>query len=248
MINCHYRLSLIIVSIILISSIVLSCSAPPPKQPAASKPVNHAPVINAIAGALEWKPSSEGKLLCAVTDQDSDTLTYAWSVEKGTIKGSSNEVIWSTPDTIGEYEVMVKVTDGKGGEATTIKKFKVVANPYGNDEPDKTIYLKLNLPSSDQVRESQRVRVWTTSIIECVPQNRELIQLSFKWITNGGKLMAKDLASGKANSVGWISPGAAGKFTVTVTATDNTGNEARGEVTFDVFCCGPDTDTHTDSH
>ena len=247
MINCRFKL-LSIVSTILVSALALSCSTQPQEQIAPSPPVNHPPIIDGIASALEWKPSSEGKLLCAATDQDGDALTYTWSAEKGTIKGNGSEAIWIAPDAIGEYEVTVNVTDNKGGEATATKKFKVVVNPYGGEEPDKTIYFRLSLPSSEVVTESRRVRILTTSVVECIPQNRELSQLNFKWITDGGRLMAPDLASGKANSVGWIAPGVAGKFTLTLIVTDESGNEAKGEVNFDVFCCGPDTDTYTDSH
>jgi hypothetical protein len=54
-----------------------------------------------------------------------------------------------------------------------------------------------------------------------------------------GKLAANGLAEGKANRVGWISPGVAGDYKVLVTVTDKSGNSASGEVNFNVYCCKP---------
>ncbi|MDD5312497.1 MAG: hypothetical protein PHO26_05615 [Dehalococcoidia bacterium] len=217
---------------------IMSCNTVPSGQPSDSNPADHTPVISTIAGALEWKPGQEGVLRCPVSNPDKDVLTFVWSAENGTIKGDGEEVTWIAPDTEGEYAVTVKVSNSKGAEATATRKFKVTNNPYGNIEPDKTIYLKINLPSKEVVKESRRVRIWTTSIIQCVPQNSDLEQLTFKWTAHEGRLAANNLNAGTADSVGWIAPGVKGNYTVSVFVTDKTGNEASGQVEFDVFCCG----------
>jgi hypothetical protein len=61
--------------------------------------------------------------------------------------------------------------------------------------------------------------------------------MNYKWSTTGGKLQGKGIKEGTASSVGWIAPGGAGDYVVSVTATDNKGNEASGQVKFTVFCC-----------
>ncbi|MCX6005376.1 MAG: hypothetical protein NT082_06875 [Chloroflexi bacterium] len=231
------QLLIIFLAIILILVSAISCSTYPVGKSAESSSTNHPPVISTIAGALEWKPGQEGIIRCPVSNPDNDAITFVWSAENGTIKGEGEQVTWVAPDAEGEYAITVKVVDGRGGEATATRKFKVTTNPYGNIEPDKTIYLKFNLPSNDIVKESRRVRIWTTSIIECIPQNGDLEQLTFKWTAHEGKLAANNLEAGKADSVGWIAPGQAGKYTVSVIVTDNNGNEGMGEVEFDVLCC-----------
>jgi hypothetical protein len=199
--------------------------------------LNSAPVAVSIIGGSEWKPSTEGSVICEASDPDGDKLSYIWSAENGTIKGEGNKVIWVTPDTTGDYAVTVRVIDGKGGEATASKSFKVVSNSYGNDSPDMPIYLKLVIPSGSVVKESRRVRIWTTSEIQCIVQNVDAAELTYKWSSPVGKLNGNDIAAGKASRVGWTSPGVAGTYTVGITVIDKSGNEAKGEVTFEVLCC-----------
>jgi hypothetical protein len=198
---------------------------------------NRVPVVVSIIGIGEWKPSAEGNLTCDASDPDGDKLNYIWSAENGTIKGEGNQVIWVTPDTTGNYAITVHVTDGKGGEATASKSFKVVTNPYGNDSPDTTIYLKFAMPSGSVVQESRRVRTWTTSEIQCVVKDIEANELTYKWSSPVGKLNGNGIADGKASRAGWTAPGVAGTYTVGVIVTDKAGNEAKGEVVFTALCC-----------
>lgn len=211
--------------------------AAPVKPPSPVLPENSAPVIVSIIGVSELKPSAEGILTCDVSDPDGDKLIYIWSTENGTIKGEGNQVIWVTPETTGDYAITVSVSDGKGGEATTSKRFKVVTNPYGNDSPDTTIYLKFVMPSEKTVQETRRVRTWTTWEIQCIVQDIDADELTYEWSSPVGKLNGNGLAEGKASRTGWTTPGVAGTYTVSVTITDKTGNKAKGEVTFETLCC-----------
>jgi hypothetical protein len=45
------------------------------------------------------------------------------------------------------------------------------------------------------------------------------------------------LSDGTASKVNWIAPGVGGEFKVNVIVTDAGGNEAKGTINFDVFCC-----------
>jgi hypothetical protein len=227
--------------LIVIATVIILYGACKPAAPVnRTSPVqleNRVPVIVSIIGIGEWKPSAEGNLTCDASDPDGDKLNYIWSAENGTIKGEGNQVIWVTPDTAGDYAITVRVTDGKGGEATSSKSFKVVTNPYGNDSPDTTIYLQFAMPSGSVVQESRRVRTWTTSEIQCVVKDIDANELTYKWSSPVGKLNGNGIAGGKASRSGWTAPGVAGTYTVGVTVTDKAGNEAKGEVAFEALCC-----------
>jgi hypothetical protein len=200
----------------------VSCSAPAPK-------------IADIVGIHEWKPSQEGTLICA--SEDIDGLIYSWSADNGTIKGEGKQVTWVAPASTGNYTIAVKVTNERGGQTTFKKTFKVTDNPFNNDTPDRTIYLKLSLPATSVVSEKSHPKIWTTTEIECVVAGANESELTYQWTAPTGKLAGNGLADGKAKKVGWIAPGVAGLYKVSVTVTDKTGNKSSGEVNMDVYCC-----------
>jgi hypothetical protein len=188
-----------------------------------------------IVGIREWNPSVENTLLCAVRDPDGNPLTYVWTSENGTIKGDGKKVIWLPPDTIGDYEISVKVDNGKGGKAAFSKRFTVV-NP-APPAPDKTIYLKLSIPSQNVVAAESRIGASFTAVIQCDVEGRDPAELTYIWGANAGKLMGTGLNDGKASSVGWIAPGQGGQYKVAVLVADKAGNQAAGEINFEVLCC-----------
>ena len=223
---------------VLIAVIFTACAAPAPavKPRPTAPPPPAIPQILDIVGLREWNPSVESTLLCASKDPDGNPLTYSWSAEKGTIKGEGQKVTWVPPDTVGDYEITVKVSNGKGGEATLSKRF-TVANP-APPEPDKTIYLKLSIPSQNVVNAEGRIRMWFTAEIQCDVEGRDPAELTYIWGANGGKLRGTGINEGKASRVGWIAPqGGQDKYKVTVLVTDKAGNQATGEVNFEVLCC-----------
>ena len=205
---------------------------PPPTPPPAAVPQ---PEIRGIAGLSEWNPNVESSLQCAAIDPDGNPLTYTWTAENGTIKGEGQKVIWVPPGELGEYAITVKVTNGKGGEASFSRRFPVVNPPP--PPVDNTIYLKLTPPETNVVTASGRVRALFTSEIQCVIPDRDLSDFTYTWAANAGKLMADGLNEGKASRVGWLAPGQGGQYVVGVLVTDKAGNKAIGEVTFEVLCC-----------
>jgi hypothetical protein len=216
------NISWTIISIAAIIIGAISCSSTPPK-------------IVDIVGITEWKPSQESSLICACEDEEG--VSYLWSAEKGAIKGEGKQVSWTAPEAMGDYVITVKVKNAQGAETTFKKTLKVTDNPYNNNTPDTTIYLKLSPPSTAVVSAQSHPRIWTTSEIECVVEGADESGLTYQWTAPTGKLMAPGLADGKAKRVGWISPGVAGIFKVSVKVTDKYGNQASGEVNFDVYCC-----------
>ncbi|MCX6005675.1 MAG: hypothetical protein NTZ34_00210 [Chloroflexi bacterium] len=230
-----------LLAILLIMAISVSCAG----APATIKPVNIPPASSAalkaidIVGIREWKPLQEGTLNCALDGDDDNTLKYTWSAEQGTIKGEGKEVTWIAPNIQGDFKVTVEVSNPKGEGTSFSRSFKVTDNPYNNFTPDATIYLNLSLPSTSVVTGSGHPKVFTTSEIECVVAGKDASELTFKWTAPTGKLAGNGLADGKSSRVGWIAPGVAGNYKVSVTVTDKSGNSASGEVNFNVYCCRP---------
>ncbi|MBN1690636.1 MAG: PKD domain-containing protein [Dehalococcoidia bacterium] len=215
-----------------------SCAAPVQvvnTPPTPAQPSIAQPVIMDIAGAQEWHPNEEGPLICACSDPDGNPLTYYWTAEKGIIKGEGQRVSWAPPEELGEYEITLKVTNDKGGEAVYSKKFTVVAPPP--PPVDTTVYLKLTPPATNSATEFRQVKGLSTPEIQCVVAG-DPSEYTFTWAANAGKLMADGLEEGKASRVGWIAPNQAGKYTVSVMVFDNAGNKAVGEVNLEVLCCG----------
>jgi hypothetical protein len=228
-----------IVAIVAASLMLTACAAPAPivkPPPTPALPAIPQPEINGIVGLPEWNTNVENTLLCAASDPDGNLLTYTWSAEKGVIKGEGQKVSWIPPAEAGEYEITVKVANGKGGEASFSKRFTVVNAPLA--DVDKTIYLKLTPPATNVVTGSGIVNGWTTTEIQCVVPDRDPSEFTYTWTVYGGILNADGLNEGKASRVGWVAPQQAGKYTVGVLVTDRVGNQAIGEVTFEVLCCG----------
>jgi hypothetical protein len=70
--------------------------------------------------------SQQYDISASASDPDGDSLTYAWTVSGGSINNAAaNPMKWTTPNAAGNYTIQVKVTDGKGGEATMSKTISV---------------------------------------------------------------------------------------------------------------------------
>jgi hypothetical protein len=213
----------------------LSCAGLAP-----ASQVNRPPVIQQIIGSSEWSPQAEGQLTCIALDEDNDLLEYKWIADNGTITGNGATVTWMSPATMGKYKIRVTVSDGKGGQATAVHEAKVVINADGSAGLDAPVVLKMSLPAREVVTVAKRMRIWTATPIECIVAGAEARDLRFKWSANSGKLQAAsgmNLGNGTASRVNWIAPGVGGDFKVDVVVTDGSGNEARGTVNFEVFCC-----------
>lgn len=234
---------LIVFSLIALSVLTaVSCTAAP--QPATpkpaveetvAKPVIQPPVIKDILGPKAAALSEDTLFTCWAVDPDGRKLTFAWSVEAGTVKSSGREAYWKTPDKAGTYTISVKVTNDAGLEATKSKAFDIVAVPDTHKFTDNTVYLKLSLAGNDAVKAWSRIKVMDTGEIQCSVENQDLSELTFKWSAPVGKLSGTGLAEGKASRVGWIAPGTPGTYTVGVTVTDKNNRSATGEVNFEVF-------------
>ena len=190
-----------------------------------------------IVGKREWEPSEENSLICAIEGAAEGDLTYTWWAEKGSIKGEGQTVSWIAPDMLGDYSITVKVASSQGEQSAYTKKFKVTDDPYHNKTADKTIYLRLSLPSTDTVTVQSRLRSYTTAEIQCIVDGMDSSDLTYTWISPAGKLLGEGIMEGKSSKAGWIAPGQAGFYVITVIVTDQQGRQARGEALMEVLCC-----------
>jgi hypothetical protein len=236
------NLTALYAALLLAGVMAISCSGTPqtvPPQPVTQqevkKPELKPPVIKDILGPKEAAPSEDTAITCWAVDPDGRKLTYNWSVDNGTITGQGRSAIWKTPAQPGSYTISVKVVNDAGLEASQSKSFTVVPVPETHKTTDTTVYLKLSFPSNDVVKISAPLRVTAINEIQCVIEGAEASGLTFKWSAPVGKLSGNKLAEGKASRVGWIAPGTPGDYTISVLVTDQSGHEARGEVTFNVY-------------
>jgi len=180
-------------------------------------PANQPPVISSLtAGAGRVNPSDSCQVKCVASDPDGDELSYTWSADGGSISGEEPVVTWTAPAVPGDYTIAVKVTDGRGGEATTQLTIGVAVN-----QP----------PVISLTSEPQTVKKAMTSAIKCIASDPDEDKLDYIWSASGGNI------TGEGPAVTWVAPNAYGTYTITVTVTDGRGGQATESINIVVACC-----------
>jgi len=182
-------------------------------------PPNQPPVIYSLtAGGGQLSPSQHCQIECVASDLDGDELNYTWSAS-GDISGKGSVITWTAPETPGDYTIMVKVTDGRGGEATA--ELAMGITTAANHPP----------VIDSLAAELQRVKKGMTSVIECIASDPDGDDLSYIWSFNGGRI------SGGGSAVSWVAPDSFGTYTITVTVVDGMGGQAIQSLEIVVTCC-----------
>jgi hypothetical protein len=225
-----------LIAIVIAVTLTLQPACAPP-TPEVKRP-NQAPVIENIIYAKDAFGTSEVQIECLAKDADSDNLTYQWAAEAGQISGRGPNVLWMPPGKMGTYPLTLVISDGKGGVATENISIRVVTNADGTATP--LVELKIRLGDTEPVIvDKQRARVWMTTDILCIVDNASgASDLTYTWSAREGKLQGKGLEEGTANKIRWTAPGVKSDVTVSVTVKDIHGQETKGQVNFNVFCCG----------
>lgn len=177
-------------------------------------PANQPPVISSLtASEGRVSPSGSSQIKCVASDPDGDELSYTWSAS-GDISGEGSVVTWIAPNAPGAYIITVKVTDGRGGEATV----------------QLTIGVAVNHPPviKSLIHDQNKVRKAGTTTIECVASDPDGDELSYTWSAERGNI------SGEGPIVTWVAPNTFGTYTITVTVTDGRGGEASESVSIEV--------------
>jgi len=178
---------------------------------------NQPPVISSLTASARWvSPSGGCQVKCVASDPDGDELNYTWSAY-GDISGEGAVVTWTAPATVGNYTITVKVTDGRGGEATAQLTISVAVN---------------RPPVIDKLTsEWQQVKKATATTIKCTARDPDGDELSYLWSASGGNI------TGEGAVVTWVAPDAFGTYTITVTVTDGRGGQATESIDIVVTCC-----------
>jgi hypothetical protein len=221
---------------LLFLTVILTACGTPQSQPTSQ--ANKPPIIEQISGFSDWAPDTSGEISVVARDPNGDKLSYAWQADNGTLKADGNTAIWTAPSSMGKYNIVVVVTNGRGGEARATKEVRVGINADGSQTLDAPVLLKMSIPSAETVTGTKRVRIWTASPAECVVSGADPKDLKFTWTASNGRIQAKGLDEGTASKVVWIAPGVGGDWTLDVVVTDSRGNQAKGTVKFTVYCCG----------
>jgi hypothetical protein len=196
---------------------------------------NNAPLIESVTGTKDVWALADSEMVCQASDPDGDSLRYEWSTDNGVIIGTGARMMWVSPDTMGTYDVAVNVSDGKGGEAKDTVSIRVLTNADGTTAAPVT--LKMALGSSETVSENRTVKVGTATKVTCAVDNAEGKMLIYEWTASGGKIKGTGMDEKTSTAVFWTAPALTHVYTVTVDVRDDQGNEAKGRVMFDVFCC-----------
>jgi len=174
---------------------------------------NRAPAVGSLkTQKTTVPPASVCYVECLASDPDGDRLTYAWSATGGTFSGSGPVVNWVAPDPAGSYVIMVAVSDGRGGEATS----KLSLDVRGNNPP-----VISDLTASPQII----VRPAMTSNLTCTASDADGDVLTYLWSA------ARGTVSGQGPTVVWTSPAQCADYVVSVTVSDGKGGEASAKVT-----------------
>ena len=165
------------------------------------KAANHAPII----ASLKAEPEvvfflGSCQIECIASDEDGDDLRYEWSASKGNIDEDSPNVTWTAPDSEGIYNIMVRVSDGNGGEVVDYLTITVRAN---------------NPPTiASLIADVDWVIPLSSCQIECSAEDPDDDELTYEWSASGGDI------SGTGPVVAWIAPDAAGLYDIVVVVTD----------------------------
>ena len=176
---------------------------------------NDYPVISSVQSQKEWVDlSGNSEIECVASDPDGDELTYQWTATDGKISGQGSTVTWTAPNTPGTYAITVKVTDGRGGEATMQQTIDVMVNHPPTIE---------SLAAQLQVVEQGE-----STFIKCVASDPDGDELTYQWTATDGKI------SGQGSAVAWTAPDTPDTYAITIKVTDDRGGEASEELTIRV--------------
>jgi hypothetical protein len=183
---------------------------------------NHPPHISSLTASAGWVSlSGSCQLQCAAADPDGDELSYSWSAS-GDISGEGPVVTWTAPAALGDYTIVVTVTDGRGGEATSRLTVGVATNrpPVIGGLTSKY----------SQVKESM------AAPIECAVSDPDGDELTYLWSASDGSIV------GEGPVVDWIAPDKYGIYAITVEVLDGRGGSDMESLEMRVACCVVEAD------
>jgi hypothetical protein len=203
-------------------------------------PPNHAPVIS--AGPTASPSSVVGpvpvQLTVSASDEDGDTLAYAWTQEPASPAGSFSDATvrsptWTAPTVSSSQTFTLKVTvsDGKGGSVQGQVDVTVAPPVPANQAPAITAGPTAT-PASLKSTEQTQLAVTAT--------DADNDSLSYTW-TQEPASPAGTFSDASARTPSWTAPTVSGTqtFTFRVTVSDGRGGTAQGQVDVTVAPLAP---------
>jgi hypothetical protein len=183
---------------------------------------NHPPHISSLTASAQWVSlSGSCQLQCAASDPDGDELSYSWTAS-GDISGEGSVVTWTAPAALGNYTIGVKVTDGRGGEATAQLTVGVATN---------------RPPVIDSLTSKySQVKEGMVAQIECAAADPDGDELTYLWSASGGSI------TGEGAVADWTAPDKYGIYTINVEVLDGRGRDDIESMEMRVACCVVESD------
>jgi len=172
-------------------------------------PPNYPPRIKALgADSTRIVKGSFVTVYCTAVDRETSTLTYKWASSAGRITGTTDNILFSAPDSIGTCTVTCTVEDQGGARDTAQVDLHIVA--------------AINRPPliGDILAHPRKIDLGMQSTIQCIASDPDGETLAYAWSAPSGTI------SGSGAFVTWTAPSVEGYYQVRCTVTDTSGSKA----------------------
>ena len=176
---------------------------------------NLPPVIEKLtAKPPVLEPGKSSTIECVASEADGDELSYDWQATGGSISGKGTAITWMAPENTGTYTISVKVSDGKGGEASKKLSLEVRTNSAPEIE---------SLTADPKV-----VNNGGSSTITCLAADPDGDELGYHWTATAGDF------SGQGSAVIWTAPQTCATYDISVTVSDGGNGEVSKSLQIEV--------------
>ena len=190
--------------------------------------VNEVPSVTASCDPCEVGPGNEVLLIAEATDPDGDQLTCRWSAPEGRIvEGTLEaEARWRAPADTGPVEIVVRVSDGRGGTASAVVDVMVVNAPPAFDAPSYAFELSENEDGRDR----------PVALGRLVATDPDGDEVAYALVAGDGRRFAVGTRDGAVayTGAGEDYEAEPNRYALTIQARDPHGAEAMAEVTIEV--------------
>jgi len=170
---------------------------------------NRNPVVSSIVIHPDTvEVNGTATITVTASDPDGDALSYLYTPSGGDISGNGATATWTVPAVAGSYSVIVTVSDGKGGVASTDRELTV------------TQPLNHNPVISSVVVNPNTVAVNGTATITVTASDPDGDALTYTYTLSGGSVTPNGATAT------WTAPSTAGSYSVTVSVSDGKGGTA----------------------
>ncbi len=148
---------------------------------------------------------SSTTIFCTAEDRDSEELIYNWSSDNGLINGSGDQVTLTAPQTVGQTEIKVLVSDPEGNLDSMVISIEIV------DIINRAPIINRLTASSNVTSPNETISI----ICEAIDPNGDII--SYAWTSDQGMI------TGQGAEIQWTAPQSEGVYTITVSVIDDLG-------------------------